>query len=62
MSYQAAIAAFRDNLTQLVRPQKDPMMWNLCTGLLQLSEALEKDMKILRQKVEAINSVVKNIE
>ncbi len=62
MSYQAAITAFRDNLTKLVRPEKDPMMWNLCTGLLQLSEAMEKDMKMLRQKVDAIDTVVKNIQ
>ncbi|HEY1721787.1 MAG TPA: hypothetical protein VGG27_11115 [Magnetospirillaceae bacterium] len=62
MSYQAAIAAFRENITLLIRPQKDPMMWNLCTGLLQLSEAMEKDMKVLRQKVEAIDTVVKNIQ
>ncbi len=62
MSYQAAIAAFRENLTKLIRPEKDPMMWNLCTGLVQLSEALEKDMKVLRQKVETIDTVVKNIQ
>jgi len=61
MSYEKAKQCFRENVRLIASPQKDPIMWNLCTGLAQLVEELEQDIRILQRKIEAIDSDVKSM-
>lgn len=61
MSYNQAAKLFRENLQLLGQPQKDPLMWNLCTGLAQLAEAIREDMAATQKKLAAIDSDVKSL-
>lgn len=46
---------------QTIDQQKDPGLWTMCNGLLQLATALQQDMKDLKARLAAIDSDVKSI-
>ncbi len=61
MSWNLANKLFRDSLKLIDQPERDPQMWNLHSGLLNLSEAIQKDLEDLRQKIERLGQDLQSL-
>lgn len=57
MAYSDARKAFSENRT-LMKPTANPVLWNISTGLLQLTEALEQDIREIKKRLADIESTV----
>jgi hypothetical protein len=60
MTYDLARKALAENL-QLIQPTQNPVMWNLSQGLLQLTEALEQDIRTIKRKLADMESTMNSI-
>ena len=57
MSYHDAKQCFQEN-RELINPQSDPQVWNLNTGLLSLTEAIESDFQNIAYLLQRILRVL----
>jgi hypothetical protein len=54
MSYEKASQCFQDNLKMIPRPMEHPQEWNLNTGLVQLTEAIQADLAQVQSMLVSI--------
>ena len=59
MSFHTAIKQFQDNVN-LIDRNREPVLWNLSAGLLNLAEALEQHERNVDQKLEQIRRIVQD--
>ena len=61
MSYVTARECFEENLTLIGGAQDDPVAYNLYTGLLNLTESVERDLDRMHRALADLASVVQNL-
>ena len=62
MDYYTASECFKENLTLFSDPGATPEKFNLYTGLMNLTEAIEVDMRNIKNKLQQIESRLINME
>jgi DNA-directed RNA polymerase subunit L len=58
MSYDGAYARFQENVRLLGHPLNDKFQWNLNTGFVQLTEALQSDLGEIQDRIEDIRKAL----
>jgi len=61
MSFATAKAQFQDNVDRHARAQDNPALYNLSAGLLQLTQAMESEIRSLRDEVRRLRHDVQDI-
>jgi hypothetical protein len=54
MTYLDALTCFKVNLEQFVNAQTEPEKHNLYAGLLNLTQAIEKDMLVIKEELQRV--------
>lgn len=61
MSFVTAKKCFTEN-AQLINSQRDPVQWNLNNGLYNLTMELERKLRDLEQKCQALQNEVRQLQ
>ena len=62
MDYYTASECFKENLTLFSDPGSTPEKFNLYKGLLELTEAIEVDMRDIKNRLQQIESRLINMD
>ncbi len=51
---------FEQNLKTLTRPENDPAIWNMSSGLAQLAAAIEEELEAIHVRLRNVESAVRD--
>ena len=59
--FKLAKGYFDQNLRIIKRPESNPELWNLSTGLSQLASALEEELEVIDRRLRNIESDIRGL-